>query len=238
MRSVIIGAALALGACTVGHGHDDDGQARASGQRDFQVGAFHAVSLEGSQDVIVTVGGTPSVRAEGDADALERLDIRVENGTLRIGSRRQGWFGSHHGRVTVHVSAPSIDNAAIAGSGDMRIDRAQADTFEASIAGSGDLQIAALRAGRAKFSIAGSGDITAVGQAEQSELSVAGSGGMHLEGLQTRRTSVSVAGSGDIDVRASEAVEGSVMGSGDINVSGGGRCSVTKMGSGDITCGP
>lgn len=240
MRSAIIGAALALGACTVGHGHDgEEGQAGATGQRDFQVGAFHAVSLEGSQDVIVTVGGAPSVRAEGDSAALERLDIRVENGELKIGTRRQGWFGSRHrGAVTVHVSTPSIDSAAIAGSGDMRIDRAQAQTFEASIAGSGDLQVGALQARRAKFSIAGSGGITAVGQAEQSEVSIAGSGDMNLTGLQTRRTSVSVAGSGDIRVHASEAVDGSVMGSGDISVSGGARCSVSKMGSGDISCGP
>ena len=235
---------MALGACTVGHGHDGqeghDGQARATGQRDFQVGAFHGVSLEGSSDVIVTVGGAPSVHAEGDSEMLERLDVRVENGVLKIGTRREGWFSGmrHRGGVTVHVGAPSLDRADIAGSGDMRVDRAQAETFHGSIAGSGDLEIGNLRARSAKFSIAGSGSITAVGQAEQAEVEIAGSGDMHLDGLQTRRTEVSVAGSGDISVHASEAVEGSVMGSGDVNVAGGGRCSVSKMGSGNVNCGP
>ena len=236
MRSAILGAALALGACSVGH--SEDAPARASGQRSFQVGDFHAVALEGSQDVVVAVGGAPSVRAEGDSETLERLDVRVEDGTLKIGTRNGGWFGFHHGGpVTVYVTAPAINAASVAGSGDMRIDRAQAQRFEGAISGSGDLTIGALRAQHAKFSIAGSGGISAAGAADEAEASIAGSGDIDLQRLQTRRASVSVAGSGDVSVHASEAVEGSVMGSGDVNVSGGGRCSVTKMGSGSINCG-
>ncbi len=236
MRSAIIGAVLMLGACS-SHGEERDAP-RATGQRSFQVGQFQMVSLEGSHDVVVTVGGAPSVRAEGDSEALERLDIRVEGGTLKIGSERRRWFSFRHGGgVTVYVTVPSLNGATIAGSGDMRVDRVQATSFEAEIAGSGDMEIGQLRARRASFSIAGSGGITAMGEAEEADVSIAGSGNVALDRLQTRRTSVSVAGSGDISVRASEAVEGSVMGSGDVTVHGTARCSISKMGSGDIHCG-
>ena len=237
MRSAILGAVLVLGACTSSHG--ESGPPRATAQRSFQVGDFHAVSLEGSHDVIVQVGGAPGVRAEGDSEDLERLDIRVENGTLKIGTRSHGgWFRFHHDRVTGHVTAPALDAASISGSGDMRVDRVQAQSFNAEIAGSGDMEIGELRAQRARFSIAGSGGITAAGSADAAEVDIAGSGDINLDRLQTRRTEVSVAGSGDISVRASEAVEGSVMGSGDVNIAGGARCSVSKMGSGNINCGP
>ena len=239
MRLAIIGAVLAAGACTSanGNGASGGGEARA-GQRSFEVGAFQSVDLAGSHDVVVTVGGAPSVRAEGDAEALERLDIRVENGSLRIGSRRDGWLsGSRHGRVTVHVSAPALNGASIGGSGDMRIDRVQAEAFEASIAGSGDLEIAALQARRAEFSIAGSGGISAAGSAEDAEVSIAGSGNARLDSLQARRASVSIAGSGNVAIQASEAVDGSIMGSGNVTVRGAARCSVTKMGSGEVRCG-
>jgi hypothetical protein len=241
MRKLLALAPLILAAaCSAGNAqNNDDHQADgAQGRRDFQVGAFEKVALEGSHDVVVTVGGQPSVRAEGDAEAIGRLDIRVENGSLRIGTRRESrsWFG-HHGRVTVYVSAPALSGASIGGSGDMRIDRVQAQTFAASIAGSGDMEIGALQARVASFDIAGSGGIRASGQAEQASLSIAGSGNLGLDGLQTRRASVSVAGSGDIAVQASEAVEGSLMGSGDLHVRGAARCNVSKMGSGDIRCG-
>lgn len=231
---------LAAAACSAGNAQEN-GDRRASGeqgQRNFQVGAFDKVALEGSHDVVVTVGGQPSVRAEGDAEEIARLDIRVENGSLRIGTRRESrsWFG-HHGRVTVYVTAPALNGASIGGSGDMRIDRVQAQTFGASVAGSGDMEIGALRARVASFDIAGSGGIRAAGAAERASLAIAGSGNLALDGLQTRRASVSVAGSGDIAIQASEAVDGSLMGSGDLEVRGAAHCTVTKSGSGDIRCG-
>jgi Putative auto-transporter adhesin, head GIN domain len=246
MRKLLIIAPLAAvlaAACSAGAREGDGERAQrdgrpsgAQGQRDFQVGAFESVSLEGAHDVVVTVGGAPSVRAEGDAEAIERLDIRVENGALKIGSRRNGWFSRDHGRVTVHVTAPSLNGAAIGGSGDMRIDRVEGARFDASIGGSGDMEIGALRARQAQFSIAGSGGIRAAGQAEEADISIAGSGSVSAESLELRRADVSIVGSGDVSLRASEAVDASIMGSGDVNVTGAARCTVSKMGSGDVHC--
>jgi hypothetical protein len=248
MRKLLAAASMAvlIAACSAGAQPGERGEkgdsgrepSGAQGQRNFEVGAFSRVSLEGSHDVVVTVGGAPSVRAEGDAEAIERLDIRVENGTLKVGTERGNWsFRRNRGRVTVYVSAPALEGAAIGGSGDMRIDRVQAQRFAASIGGSGDMEIGALRARQANFSVAGSGNIRAAGQAEQADISVAGSGNLALQSLETRRAGVSVVGSGDVEIRASETVDASILGSGDIIVHGGARCSVSKMGSGDVRCG-
>ena len=237
MRSLLMLAGLALGACTSALG--GSGEAGPVVQRSFEAGDFASVRAEGAHDVIVTVGGAPSVRAEGQAEELDRLDIRVEDGVLIIKTRREArdWV-RNRGVVTVHVSAPRLEGAAIAGSGDMRIDRVQAPRFSASISGSGDMAIAAHEAGQASFAIAGSGDIeTGSGSAETTDISIAGSGSVALGALQSRRASVSVAGSGDISLQASESVDGSLMGSGDLRVTGAARCSVTKMGSGEISCG-
>ena len=241
MHKAIFGAVLILGACS--SANSEAGQAgqaggtRSTGQRAFQVGEFHKVGLVGAHDVIVTVGGAPSVRAEGDSEALERLEIQVDNGELQIGSRRDGWFSRNRGHVTVHVTMPSIDSAALAGSGNLRVDRAEAETFAVSIAGSGDMEIGALRARRANFEIAGSGGVRAAGNVEEADISIAGSGNASLDALQARRAKVSVAGSGDVSLRATETVEGDLMGSGDLTVQGGARCSVDKLGSGDVRCG-
>ena len=235
MRKLLAIGVLGLaGACSA-IAQTGDG---AQGQRSFEVGAFQSVSLEGSNDVVVTVGGAPSVRAEGDQEMLDRLDIRVENGALRIGTERGNWswFG-RSGHATIYVTAPSLEAASIGGSGDMRIDRVEGQRFAASIGGSGDMQIGALRAGQASFSVAGSGGIRAAGAAEATEISIAGSGNVSLGDLQARRARVSIAGSGDVSLQASESVDGSIIGSGDINVRGSARCSVSKLGSGDIHCG-
>ena len=238
-RLLAIASLLALAAaCYAGAQNGDQPEHKGqTAQRDFAVGSFDSVSLESSHNVVVTVGGQPSVRAEGDSEAIERLEIRVEGSDLKIGTRRNtGWFGRDHGRVTIHVTVPSLRAAEIAGSGDMRIDRVEAQAFSASIAGSGDLEIAALRARQANFDVAGSGGIRAAGAAEEARISIAGSGDLSLDGLETRRASVSIMGSGDVTLRATEGVDASIMGSGDIIVRGTTRCNVSRMGSGDLRC--
>ena len=236
-RLLLIVSALAVTACSANAQRAEGEQHGEQGRRDFQVGQFRAVSLEGATDVVVAVGGAPSVRAEGDSRALERLEIRVENGALKIGTRRDGMFSwGRHGRATVFVTVPSLEGAMIGGSGDMRIDRVQATNFDAQIAGSGDMEITTLQTGRARFELAGSGGIRAAGRADALDISIAGSGNIALDALEAKRAAVSIAGSGDVSVRATEAVTGSILGSGDVIVHGTARCDISKLGSGDVRC--
>lgn len=234
MRLAILGAVLVLGACT--SRAQEGGGERA--QRDFPVEGFDRVNLAGSHDVVVTVGGTPSVRAEGHSEALDRLDIRVEDGALRIGSRGHGgwnWFGRSRG-VTVHVTVPALRAASVAGSGDMRVDRIEGEGFDAVVAGSGDLGIDSVRVGQASFSVTGSGNLRAAGAVTQARIAVMGSGNADLEALETRAADVRVMGSGNAGLRATQRADVTLMGSGNVTVSGGAQCSVTKRGSGDVHC--
>lgn len=240
MRSALmIGSALALGACNINADAQESEGGGSSGRRDFPVESFDRVSLAGSHNVIVTVGGAPSVRAEGDAKQIERLDIRVEDGELKIGTRKTNGisFSRESKGVTIHVTAPSLSGAMLAGSGDLRIDKVEGNRFSAAIAGSGDIEVGALRVTEADFKIGGSGGIRATGVAESSNISVAGSGDLELGALETQRTKVSLAGSGDVHARASETAEVSIMGSGDVRMAGTAKCSISKMGSGDVHCG-
>jgi hypothetical protein len=231
--AVMIVSLLVLAGCSAGAQ-----QGGERGQRSFQVGAFQAVSLAGPHDVIVTVGGAASVRAEGSREVLERLDIRVENGSLHIGSRRNSDFSfrRHRGSATIHVTVPSLAAASIGGSGNLRIDAVQGDRFTASIAGSGDMEIGQMRVAQAQLSIAGSGNIRGSGAVQRASISVAGSGDVDLSGVEARSAAISIVGSGNVRSRATETAEVSVMGSGDVTVAGPARCSVNRMGSGDVRC--
>lgn len=237
MRGAILIPVLMLGACSMGEASESKGQ---RGSRDFPVGAFDRISLTGSSNVVVTVGGAPSVRAEGDTALIEKLEIKVENGVLRIGYKKGNWsFGwrKDHGPVTVHVSTAALRGAEVAGSGDIKIDKVEGDDFTGEIAGSGEIQLASLRARKASFAIAGSGGVTASGTAETAEFDIAGSGDVRAGGLQVRSAKVSIAGSGNVETKATESANVDIMGSGDVIVTGGAKCSVNKMGSGDVRCG-
>jgi hypothetical protein len=241
MRSaLILASALLVGACNMAAEAQEGSGGGPRAQRSFNVAGFDAVSVAGPHDVIVTVGPQFSVRAEGDAETLDRLDIRVEGGNLKVGTKRDHWkigWSRDRPKTIIYVSLPAIRGASIAGSGDMRVDRVRSDRFAASIAGSGDLQVGQLRAADTKFSIAGSGGITASGNAERANISIAGSGDVNLQGLEIRRAEVSIVGSGGVSARAMETADVSIMGSGDVVLTGPARCNVSKHGSGSVRCG-
>lgn len=238
MRSLAIaGAVVLLGACSASGAQGNE--ARHHAQRNFPVGTFDKIALSGSPDVVVTVGGAPSVRAEGDARTVERLEVTVENGQLHIGLRNGAswsWFG-HHDGVTVYVTAPSLAAASIAGSGDMRIDRAEGPRFTGSVSGSGGLTVAAVRAPETSFSLTGSGDVRASGASQHASLSIVGSGDIDLSGLQAADANISLTGSGDASIHATGTAAVELMGSGDVTVTGGAHCTISKAGSGDVRCG-
>ena len=231
--------AMALGGCGVAGGTPDEesGDGRAAA-RDYTVGDFDSVSLVGPHDVFVSVGGPAAVRAEGDAKAIERLNIRVEAGDLKIGVKDRAWlgFGRERPRVVIHVTLPSLAAATIGGSGDMRIDKVDGGAFAATIGGSGDMAIGQLQARRAEFSIAGSGGIEAAGKVQEANLSIAGSGDIKAGRLESQVASVAIVGSGNVHARAMKSVDISVMGSGDVAISGTAKCRTSKMGSGSVRC--
>jgi hypothetical protein len=240
-RLIILLSTLAIAACTFA-ADAQDGEGAPSGRggtREFDVGAFEAVSVAGPYDVVVTVGPALAVRAEGDEAELDRMKVEVEDGALRVGRKREGWnqgWKRHSGKVTVYVSAPALRGASIAGSGNVKVDRVEGASFSGSIAGSGDLSIASLRVEEADFDVAGSGHINAVGAGRRARVSIAGSGNVNLEGFESRLAKVSIVGSGDVRTRTMETADVSIMGSGDVTVIGPARCSVTKMGSGNVHC--
>lgn len=223
----------------------DDGASKLSGvagSRSFDVKGFELVSLSGPDDVIVRVGKAMSVTAVGDTAILDRLEIEVVDGDLRIGRKhrnsvRLSW-GSNAGAV-ITVTLPVLTGASVAGSGDMDVDHAEAPKFSASVAGSGSLKVSALKADRLNVSIAGSGNASFEGgTATDTGMSIAGSGNVDAAGLAARTADISIAGSGGVKAGVSERAAVSILGSGDVDIVGDAQCKVSKIGSGDVRCSP
>ncbi len=205
--------------------------------RNFSVGDFSSLELTGSPDVTVVTGQAASVRASGSDAALDRLEIGVSGGTLKIGSKRGlDWSWRDHGRVTIAVTVPMLRAVDVSGSGDIVVDRVKSHDFTAAIAGSGSIRVAALDADLTNFSIAGSGSVTAAGRCSAGTAKIRGSGDLKLTALKCATLSANVTGSGSIDAYATQTATLSTTGSGDIRVTGGARCTVSSTGSGKAHC--
>jgi hypothetical protein len=236
---IVLGV-LPLAACgmSIGDGDDSPGipATGSGGSRTYAASGFDKISMAGADDVDVTFGNGFAVRAEGSADDLDSLRIRVSGDTLTIDHRRSG-TGWNKSKARVHVTLPRLTKAELAGSGTLTAEGVQGDRFSGGIAGSGNLVLRQIAVSDASFELAGSGKVTAAGTARKLDVEIAGSGSLDAAGLRASEADISMAGSGNVRASVAGPAKISMMGSGDVDLGREAKCTTEKMGSGTVRCG-
>ena len=208
-------------------------------EKSFMVTDFSGVSSAGAHKIVVTTGKSPSVRAVGDREDIDRLKIEVNDGTLRIGHKGSGgWLNWRKAEpATIYVTTHKLSTAKLAGAGDMVVDRMSGDAVKLSLAGAGDLSVGVVKSESLDVSVAGSGDIAMTGTCDAATVSIAGSGNVEAVGLKCQTISAKVAGSGNIKADVAKTATLRIAGSGDIEIHGNAKCDVRTTGSGRVRCG-
>lgn len=264
MRHVLITSlgALALAACGHAENSEADAAAGPSVNRSFAASGFTSVTLAGPYRVDIRPGAVFAVTASGPQEALDELEIEVDDGDLEIGSSdRSDWSAwkskKGHTGVVVSVTMQRIDGLTLAGSGELSNTAPSGESFRATVAGSGDLSTGAIKTRKLSFKLAGSGDlkggvldaqettiniagsgnVSGSGRAGRTEIAIAGSGDIAANDLVASDLDVSILGSGNVAIGATGKAAVKTMGSGDVTIRGTTDCSVSKNGSGSVTCG-
>lgn len=240
----------------VGFGLNSCAQIKGEGPivtKELKVEDFTGVALKGSFNVEVEQGDK-SVRAKGNQNIIDRLDLEVKDGVLKVKLEKGNYRDFE---LTVFVSTRNITELAVAGSGDMKVGAFKAldeldvelagsgaikgtglldigEKCEVEIAGSGDVDLE-VKAAKLEVEIAGSGNVKLKGEASDQEISIAGSGDYKALDLVSEKAKVSISGSGDADLNVEKSLEVSIAGSGDVNYRGNPKVNSNVMGSGDVS---
>lgn len=191
--------------------------------KNIETPAFERIEINGGMDIYYTQSTQTSLKVKASEEAMELLEVKVEDKTLIIQNKPEGWnvFRQGLGTVEVYVTSPDIIGVSIVGSGDF-IAKAHIDTdnmdvdifgsgdvemnslicdkLSVSIAGSGDVGLRRLTTGEAHFSISGSGDVSVSNaNVAYTESSIAGSGSIAIKGKVLKHTE-SISGSGDVSI--------------------------------------
>lgn len=209
--------------------------------KQIRVKSFDEIQVSGSVDVTYTQrSGKPKVEIYTSDNVVDLLDIRVKNGCLNVGFKKN--VSVKYNKLEVRVSSEDLNQVNIVGSGDFEFANGlKTDNLSITVAGSSDVKGENIRcAQELLMSVAGSGDIK--GQdfsTENLKVSVAGSGDLNLENVTATTTKASVAGSGTIRMNGStQDANYSVAGSGDLLVENyvAQNVEASVAGSGDIKC--
>ncbi len=210
-------------------------------ERTYSITDFDRVQVDGPYRVSLRTGLNSGARAEGSAEALDRVSIDVQSGVLRVRRNRSAW-GGYPGEggaepVTVVLTTRDLRNAAVVGSGSLDIDRVRGLRVDLSVSGSGRLTVAAVDADNLMVGLLGSGRIDLAGRAKQLKATVQGSGDLSAAGLSADDAQVASQTAGKIIVDVSRTAKVTATGPGDVEILGSPTCTVQSTGSGQVLCG-
>jgi hypothetical protein len=194
-----------------------------------QVGSFDSIDLSNVGEVVITQGGSESLSIETDDNIMERLEIKVQGGTLKLGFKN-GLTRFTPTKLVFNVAVDDLTSLAVSGSGRIKSEKIETRFLDVAISGSGAVVITDLTAGDLKADISGSGEIHLDGNVAAQDVAVSGSGKYVAGDLCSASVTVSVSGSGDATVCATDTLDADTSGSGSINYYG--RPSVNSSTSG------
>lgn len=238
-KSLLCQAMVAFSASALLYSCDVIGQNRVKGnghviKEERPVAAFHRLKVEGDMNVYLTQGPAKAAVIEAEDNIAPLIELREEDDRLVVTLKR-GYSISSHKELNVYLTTPEIEEASLAGSGDLNLSGqfASRSDVKFNLSGSGNLR-GEINAPAVKASIAGSGDIRLRGETKALKVSIAGSGNFRADQLLSEEVNVSIAGSGDADVYASVKLDAKIAGSGNVNYVGTPQVSSSVAGSGTI----
>ena len=206
-----------------------------------QVPAFTQLTLAGSHNIVLRQGSPQKVEVEASAEDRAHIETEVTGGKLRVGTKRDkngnNWSSSYRfqGPVTVYVTMPTIEALSVSGSGNMRTaEPIKASNLNLSVSGSGDLKLERLQADDLKSTVSGSGSISMSGTSSSHEVSISGSGQVDAPGMRSETCRATISGSGNCKVEVTKTLDARIAGSGNVYVTGKPQVNSSTAGSGRV----
>ena len=207
----------------------------SAGERSFQVPTFERVRVEGLYQVEITTGPSATARAEGDAAALDRLDVHVDGTTLIISADNNTWgSGGAPSIARVILRVQRLRAVTVNGGGRVRIDRMEGPRADIGLNGSGAIRVAGIAVEDALATLTGTGAITLAGKATRARIRSAGAGSVDASGLVAGDGTVIAESSGPTSLSGLHTVQIMALGSGGVEIGGTPECRIS--GPGPVTC--
>ena len=198
-------------------------------------GNFSGIETQISGEVFYVQGNEYKVELTAQQNILNVMETPIINNRLVIRFKNDVRVRSHE-QITVKVTAPSISNIVLAGSGNVSVSNPLAGNFLSfNLSGSGNMTLPAITSSHLEATISGSGNISfGAGTANTEEIKISGSGNIDAQNILSKSAITSTSGSGTIKLNASETLNVTISGSGSVFYSGNPFITTNITGSGSV----
>jgi hypothetical protein len=212
----------------------------AADQRRIGLTSFDRIEISGDMVVEVRADHRISATVEGSRDALDSLEVVVDNRVLRIRQLSMGTFGPRRGDagpVTIRVAAQNLSGLSMQGAGRVSVDGLRGRETRLWLNGPGQLDVRNIATDNLTIRSGGNGTLTLAGRALNAAASINGGGTVEASALAVQDLRVTTVGTGTSRFAAVRTAEVTAGGNGGVTVTGNPRCTVRNISGGTVMCG-
>lgn len=213
----------------------------AAAQRKYGTVSFERVELVGNFNADITVATGAGVIADGETEALERLDVDVNNGTLTIREKRltneRGASNRTSRPVILTIRATGLKQVGLAGNGRVTVTGLHDQNAALFLRGNGEISATGINVASASAMIDGAGRIMMSGRAQSLTAALKGAASLDAAAFVVRDLDVNAQGTGRGSFNATRRASVTATGLGVIDVTGTAACTVKNTGNGEVYCG-
>lgn len=205
----------------------------------FKIDDFDKIDIHGYCTFIYTQGASDSIRIEGDAQELSRVEVSQDNSELSVKWKKTvsilGINTTRHSDIRIYASSKMLSNIEMDGACDLQID--EPVTFgdlQITTSGASDIKIKDITAHDFRVSSSGASDINIDNANVKSFYTrISGAGDVDANIKNADKIGIKVSGSADADINLADCgdIDVSISGAGSISISGNAR-SLSKSKSG------
>jgi hypothetical protein len=212
----------------------------SAADHNYAVTDFDRVVITGPYSVQLVVGAASSAVGHGSRDALDRVTVDVQSGTLRIQPNHSAWGGAPGadvGVVTIVLATREIRSVRAIGPVLLDVDGGRGLNLQFMLQGSGRIRATHVTADNVSLGLLGSGRLEISGAARALVADVQGTGDVDASHLVAHNATLSTTTIGTVALNVNGPATVNANGLGNVVVTGQAACTVRGPGAGQVSCG-
>lgn len=214
----------------------------AAAERKIGIGSFDRLRVDGPFEVRVATGRSPGGTIEGERDAIDAIEVRVDGTTLIVRPGGSAWGERPRGRSStppvVTLTTPALVSASVFGNARVTIGRMKGTRVDLSISGAGAIALTAVDADQVNATLIGAGTLSIGGRAAHARFVTNGPGTIDAAALDASDLFVRLDGLGATRAKARYTAQVTNTGLGTVVIDGNARCTIKATAGGPVECGP
>lgn len=189
--------------------------------RNYDPGAFDAVSVAAGITVEITLGSPRSVVAENGTRDFEDLRIVVEDNVLRIGRPARSWFSfSRPERYRVRVVMPVLRSLSASSGSEVTVNGLVQGDFSVTASSGSEVDVSTISGGKVTAHASSGSDMYIGGTCLSLDIHASAGSDLDAQDLQCGQVKVQLSSGSDVTVGAITSVTGKASSGADLRVRG------------------